>query len=61
LSLIAAIYTLYTFYLGVSVMKKCPQERAVTYTIVVVVCGIVLTAVVGAVLMSTLFGGMMRM
>ena len=61
LSLIAAIYTLYTFYLGVSVMKKCPQDRAVTYTVVVVVCGIVLTAVVGAVLMSTLFGGMMRM
>jgi len=61
LSLIAAIYTLYTFYLGVSVMKKCPQDRAVTYTVVVVVCGIVLTAVVGALLMSTLFGGMMAM
>ena len=58
LSLIAAIYTLYTFYLGVSVMKKCPQEKAVAYTIVVVICGIVLAAVVGGLLMSTLFGGM---
>lgn len=58
LSLIAAIYTVYTFYLGVPVMKKCPQEKAVAYTIVVVICGIVLAAVVGGLLMSTLFGGM---
>ena len=58
LSLLAAIYTLYTFYLGVSVMKKCPQEKAVVYTLVVVVCGIVLAAVVGSLMMSTMFGGM---
>ena len=58
LSLLAAIYTLYTFYLGVPVMKKCPQEKAVVYTLVVVVCGIVLAAVVGSLMMSTMFGGM---
>ena len=58
LSLLAAIYALYTFYLGVPVMKKCPQEKAVAYTLVVVVCGIVLTALVGSLLMSTMFGGM---
>ena len=58
LSLLAAIYTLYAFYLGVPVMKKCPQEKAVTYTVVVVLCGIVLGAVVGGLMRSTLFGGM---
>ena len=57
-SLLAAIYSLYTFYLGVSVMKKCPQEKAVAYTVVVVICGIVLGAVIGGLVMSTLFGGM---
>ena len=57
LSLLAALYTLYTFYLGIAVMKKCPQEKAVRYTIVVVVCGIVLGVIVGGLVMSTLFGG----
>jgi Yip1 domain len=58
LSLLALIYSLYTFYLGVTVMKKCPQEKAVAYTVVVVVCVLVLGAVVGGVLRSTLYGGM---
>jgi hypothetical protein len=58
ISLLAAIYTLYTFYLGISVMKKCPQDKAVAYTLVVVVCGLVLGAVVGSLIMSTIFGGM---
>jgi Yip1 domain len=58
LSLLAALYTLYTFYLGVTVMKKCPQEKAVLYTVVVVLCGIVLAAVMGSLVMSTIFGGM---
>ncbi len=39
-------------------MKKCPQDKAVVYTLVVVVCGIVLAAVVGSLMMSTMFGGM---
>jgi hypothetical protein len=59
LVLLASIYTFYTFYLGVSVMKKCPQDKALVYTIVVIVCGLVLGAVLGGLLMSTLFGGSM--
>ncbi len=58
LELLAAVYTLYTFFLGVPVMKKCPQEKALAYTLVVVVCGIVLAAVVGGLMMSTTVGGM---
>jgi membrane associated rhomboid family serine protease len=51
------IYAYYTFYLGVAVMKKCPQEKAVPYTIVVVICGFLLGAVLGGVLMSVVIGG----
>jgi len=57
IGLLAALYSLYTLYLGISVMKKCPADKAVAYTLVVVVCGLVLGAVVGSLVMSTLFGG----
>jgi hypothetical protein len=55
--LIAMVYAFYTFYLGVPVLKKCPADKAVAYTLVVVVCGIVLGAVLMGVLMSVLVGG----
>ena len=55
LSLVALIYSLYTFYLGVTVMKKVPSEKVVTYTVVVVVCIIVLGALVGSVLNMTMY------
>lgn len=56
LAILAAIYGWYTFYLGLPVLKKCPPDKAVAYTIVVVLCGIVLAIVLGGVLMSALFG-----
>lgn len=59
IGLLAAIYAWYTFYLGVPALKKCPPEKAVGYTIVVVLCGIVLAIVLGVVLMSLMFGGTM--
>ena len=59
IGLLAAIYAWYTFYLGVPVLKKCPQEKAVGYTIVVVLCGIGLAIVLSGVLMSAMFGGAM--
>jgi hypothetical protein len=57
IGVLAAIYAIYTLYLGVPVLKKCPGNKAVAYTIVVVVCGVVLGIVVGGVLMSTVIGG----
>lgn len=54
--LLAAIYSWYTFYLGVPVLKKCPPDRAVGYTIVVVICGILLGFV-----LALAAGGMMGM
>ena len=61
IGLLAAIYSFYLFYLGVPGLKKCPQEKAVVYTVVVVICAILLGVVLGGVLMSTLLGGGMGM
>jgi hypothetical protein len=57
IALLAAIYTLYTFYLGVPVLKKCPQDKAVGYTIVVVICAILLGGVLASLLLSMVIGG----
>ena len=58
-ALLALIYTLYTFYLGAPTLKKCAQDKAVGFTIVVVVCGIVLGALIGVVLMPMFVVGQM--
>ena len=57
IGLLAAIYSFYTFYLGVTVLKKCPADKAATFTIVVVLCGIVLGIVLGGLLVSLFLGG----
>lgn len=40
LALLAAIYSWYTFYLGAPVLDKASPQKAVQFTIVVVLCGI---------------------
>ncbi len=42
LGLLAMIYAFYTFFLGAPVLKKCTAAKAVPFTLVVVLCGIVL-------------------
>jgi hypothetical protein len=59
LGFIAAIYSWYTLYLGLPVMKGCPSDKAVGYTIVVVICGVLLGALLGSVLISLVVGGSM--
>jgi len=54
---VAVVVAWYTFYLGVPVLKKCPQDKAVLYTIVVVFCGIVLGIVLAGLLVSMVLGG----
>ena len=49
LGVIAALYGLYLLYLGLPALMKCPQDKAVGYTAVVVVCAIVLSFVVTSV------------
>lgn len=58
-ALAAAIYSLYTFYLGAPILKRCSQEKAVAYTIVVVLCAIVLGSVLSYGLFSVFIGGPM--
>jgi Yip1 domain len=57
LSLVALCYALYTFFLGVPAMKKCPADKAVPYTVVVVVCVLVLGAIIGALMRAMFWGG----
>ena len=54
LALIATIYAFYTFFLGAPVLNKSSAQKAVPFTLVVVLCGIVL-----GVLASYVFSGMM--
>jgi hypothetical protein len=49
LALIAAFYGLYLLYLGLPVLMKAPRDKAVGYTVVVVICAIVLTIVISAI------------
>jgi hypothetical protein len=53
LGLIAGLYGLYLLYLGLPRLMKCPPDRAVGYTVVVVLCaigiGIVMSLVGGAI------------
>jgi hypothetical protein len=49
LAIFAALYGLYLLYLGLPRLMKCPPDKAVGYTAVVVVCAIVVTMVIGAV------------
>lgn len=53
--LIAAVYGLYLLYLGLPQLMKAPQEKAAGYTIVVVVCAIVLGVVMA--MIGGLFAG----
>jgi sterol desaturase/sphingolipid hydroxylase (fatty acid hydroxylase superfamily) len=44
---ILGLYSLYLLYLGLPVLMKAPQEKALGYTVVVVIAGIVLFFVIG--------------
>lgn len=63
LALIAGFYGLYLLYLGLPRLMKCPQEKALGYTVVVVLCAIVLgvlfTTLAGIVGAFGMGGGMM--
>ncbi|MEO8278573.1 MAG: Yip1 family protein [Ideonella sp.] len=54
IGLLAALYSVYLIYLGLPVLMKCPQDKAVAYTAVTVLCGILLGVVIGALASLTL-------
>ncbi len=47
LGLVATIYAFYTFFLGAPLLKKASPEKAVPFTLIVVLCGIVLGILAG--------------
>jgi Yip1 domain len=49
LGVLAGLYGLYLLYLGLPRLMKCRQDKAIGYTVVVVVCAIVLSVVITAV------------
>lgn len=58
LGLLGALYSLYLLYLGLPVLMKAPPEKALAYTIVVIVCGIVISIVIGWISSLMLAGSM---
>lgn len=49
LAILAALYALYLLYLGLPRLMKCPEEKSIGYTVVVVICAIVLSVIITAV------------
>ena len=49
LGLLPALYSLYLLYLGLPTLMKAPQDKALVYTVVVVIAGIVIFVVIGIV------------
>ena len=58
-AIIGSLYGIYLLYLGLPVLMKCPEDKAVIYLVVVVVVYIVLTWILSALLVGGLFGTMM--
>ena len=44
---VVAVYALYTFFLGAPVLRKCSADRAIPFTLIVVLCAIALFVVAG--------------
>lgn len=49
LGLVAALYSIYLLYTGIPVLMKAPEDKALGYTAVLIVCGIVAGIIVGVV------------
>jgi hypothetical protein len=49
IGLLFALYSLYLLYLGLPVLMKSPEDKALGYTVVVIICTIVITWIIFAV------------
>jgi hypothetical protein len=59
LALLGGLYGIYLLYLGLPRLMRCPDDKAVGYTAVVVLCAIVVFMVTGAVVGTVTGMGMM--
>jgi len=46
--IIAGLYGLYLLYLAIPIIMECPKEKALSYTIVVIIANIVISVVIGS-------------
>jgi hypothetical protein len=58
LGILAGLYSIYLIYTGIPVLMKAPESKALGYTALLVVCGVVASLILGAV--SAIFTGMGR-
>jgi hypothetical protein len=58
LVILASLYSLYLLYLGLPKLMNCPPDKAVGYTVVVVICAIVLSVVAAAITGTITAAGM---
>jgi hypothetical protein len=56
LGILAGLYSIYLIYAGAPVLMKTPPDKALGYTAVLLVCGVVASLILGAV--SAMFTGM---
>lgn len=49
LTILAGIYSIYVLYLGLPVLMKASQDKAVGYTVVSVICSFVLMIIIGSI------------
>ncbi len=61
LGVLTALYSIYLIYTGIPVLMKAPEDKALGYTAVLIVCGIVAAVIVGAVSSIFTSGSGMKM
>jgi hypothetical protein len=56
---IIGLYSLYLLYVGLPILMKAPEDRALGYTVVTIICAIILFIIIGAITgpVAGLFGG----
>jgi hypothetical protein len=60
LVLIASIYAWYTFFLGAPLLRKCTADKAIPFTLIILLCGIALGVLSGFALSGAGFALPMR-
>ena len=61
LGILAALYGIYLLYIGLPVLMKCPPDKAIGYTAVVTICGIVAGILLGSIVALVTPSPMARM
>lgn len=61
LGLLASLYSIYLIYTGIPPLMKSPEDKAIGYTVVIIVCGIVAGLVMGLASSLLTRGGGMAM